>query len=121
LALAHFRGLGFRALARNEHRRFGEIDLLLYDGQTLVFAEVKTRHIQKGSTGVQDPGRETLGWPSIDQFKRSRKAVNKWLTEQGSDRPRIREMRFDVVKVLLDESDRPVRLDHIKAAWEGAW
>jgi hypothetical protein len=30
-------------------------------------------------------------------------------------------MRFDVVKVLLDESDRPVRLDHIKAAWEGAW
>jgi len=121
LALAHFRALGFKPLARNQHRRFGEIDLLMYDGHTLVFAEVKTRHVRKDFSGAQDSARETLGWPSIAQFKRSRRALRRWLNEQGSDHPVIGDLRLDVIRVLLDENDNPVKLDHIEAAWEGAF
>ena len=41
---AHLRSaLGFSPLGRNERTRYGEIDLIAFDGDTLVFAEVKTR------------------------------------------------------------------------------
>jgi Holliday junction resolvase-like predicted endonuclease len=32
-------------VGRNERTRYGEIDLIAFDGQTLVFAEVKTRRV----------------------------------------------------------------------------
>lgn len=37
LALAHLRSLGFSALARNVRTRHGEIDLIAFDGATIVF------------------------------------------------------------------------------------
>jgi putative endonuclease len=144
LAVAHFRALGFEPVARNAHRRLGELDLVVFDGHTLVFVEVKTQrvapsvaasdrrqapHVGVGlSAYVRDGERsgragaaQTLGWPRIKQFKRHRKAILSWLTEQGEDRPKARVMRLDVVKVLVDEQHRMVRLDHIQGAWEGAW
>ena len=43
LAAQHFQRLGFEVLARNHRTRFGELDLVAFDGSTLVFVEVKTR------------------------------------------------------------------------------
>ena len=43
LAALHLERLGFEILARNERTRHGEIDLIACDGETIVFAEVKTR------------------------------------------------------------------------------
>ncbi len=43
LAAAHLRRLGFATLARNVRTRHGEIDLIVFDGRTLAFVEVKTR------------------------------------------------------------------------------
>ena len=43
LAAEHLERLGFQVLARNHRTRFGELDLVAYDGETLVFAEVKPR------------------------------------------------------------------------------
>src|SRR5438270_868017 len=40
LAAARLERLGFTILARNARTRHGEIDLIAFDGQTLVFAEV---------------------------------------------------------------------------------
>ena len=40
LALAHLGRLGFALVARNHRTRFGEIDLIVFDGRTLVFVEV---------------------------------------------------------------------------------
>ena len=34
---------GYKLLGRNYHSRYGEIDLIMYKDQTLVFVEVKTR------------------------------------------------------------------------------
>jgi Uncharacterised protein family UPF0102 len=40
LAAAHLKRLGFTLLERNVRTRYGEIDLIVFDGRTLVFAEV---------------------------------------------------------------------------------
>jgi putative endonuclease len=42
-ALAFLRGQGLRLLERNYRCRFGEIDLIMKEGATLVFVEVRMR------------------------------------------------------------------------------
>lgn len=43
LALEHLQRHGLRLVARNVHARGGEIDLVMLDGATLVFVEVRSR------------------------------------------------------------------------------
>jgi len=107
IAAAHFERLGFDILARNHRTRFGELDLVAYDGHTLVFAEVKTRR-----SNSREPW-ENLHW--IKQSKVRRMAIA-WLTE-GPDRPFGAELRFDGVAILLDRTGALVRLDHLEAAF----
>jgi putative endonuclease len=107
LAAEHLERLGFEVLARNHRTRFGELDLVAYDGETLVFAEVKTRR-----SGARDP------WENLHHRKQSkvRRMAVSWLTE-GPDRPRCAQLRFDGIAVLLDAEGELVRLDHLEAAF----
>jgi putative endonuclease len=107
LAAQHFRRLGFEILARNHRTRFGELDLVVYDGETLVFAEVKTRR-----AGTREP------WENLHERKRSqvRRMAIAWLTE-GSDRPYGAQLRFDGIAVLIDANGELIRLDHLEAAF----
>jgi putative endonuclease len=107
LAAAHFEHLGFEVLARNHRTRFGELDLVVFDGKTLVFAEVKTRR-----SGSREP------WESLHDRKQSkvRRMAIAWLTE-GTDRPYGAQLRFDGVAVLLDADGDLIRLDHLEAAF----
>lgn len=59
LALAHLEAAGLRLVARNFHTRFGELDLVLRDGPTLVFAEVRYRRDARfgGSAASVGPGK----------------------------------------------------------------
>jgi putative endonuclease len=68
LAAAHLERLGFAILERNARTRYGEIDLIAFDGHTLVFAEVKTLRARRrwrlsadrsGETLASDRSRET--------------------------------------------------------------
>jgi putative endonuclease len=43
LAAAHLQRLGFVVLARNARTRHGEIDLIAFDGRTLVFISPRPR------------------------------------------------------------------------------
>lgn len=43
LALTHLRRCGLALIERNFHCRMGEIDLIMRDGETLVFVEVRLR------------------------------------------------------------------------------
>lgn len=44
VAARYLEALGYRIVARNVHvGRFGELDMIAYDGETLVFVEVKAR------------------------------------------------------------------------------
>ena len=46
-------GRGLRLLARNYHCRFGEIDLIMTDGHTLVFVEVRYRRSKSFGGAVE--------------------------------------------------------------------
>ena len=107
LAAAHFERLGFEVLARNHRTRFGELDLVAFDGETLVFAEVKTR-----LAGSGEP------FDNLHARKRSqvRRMAIAWLTE-ATDRPYGARLRFDGIAVLLDPSGGLVQLDHLEAAF----
>src|ERR1700750_643454 len=105
-AARHFEALGFQVLARNHRTRYGELDLVAYDGETLVFAEVKTR-----LAGSGEP------FDKLDARKRSqvRRIALAWLTET-LDRPFGARLRFDGVAILVDGTGALVQLDHVEAA-----
>ena len=75
LAAEHFERLGWAILARNHHTRFGELDIVALDGETLVFAEVKTCRLGKGQP-----------WASLHERKRSqvRRMAQVWLHDGGA-------------------------------------
>jgi putative endonuclease len=109
LALAHLERLGFRLVARNHRTRYGELDLIVFDGTTLVFAEVKTRRANRAGRGP---------WEALHEPKRKqvRRMAAAFLLEAG-DRPRSAELRFDAIGVTIDGQGRLVRLDHLEAAF----
>ncbi len=106
-AVRHFEALGFEILARNHRTRFGELDLVAFDGTTLVFAEVKTR--LDGS-----------GEPFLALHDRKRAQVRRmalaWLSET-TDRPFGARLRFDGVGVVVDATGDLVKLAHLEAAF----
>jgi putative endonuclease len=109
LAAEHFSRLGYRVLARNHHTRWGELDLVLADGERslIVFCEVKTRRL--GSGPVFDNLHEA-------KRKQVRTMAAAWLNSV-SDRPTYAQLRFDAVGVTLDARGQLVRLDHLEAAF----
>jgi putative endonuclease len=107
LAAEHFSRLGFEVLARNHYTRWGELDLVLSDGATLVFCEVKTRRLGSGEP------LESLHPAKQSQVRRMAAA---WLADV-TDRPWHAELRFDAVGVVVDGRDGLARLDHYEAAF----
>jgi putative endonuclease len=106
-AAEHYARLGFDVLAQNHHTRWGELDLVLSDGRTLVFCEVKTRRAGTGRPF------DSLHTAKQGQVRRMSAA---WLAEV-TDRPWHAELRFDAVGVLLDARGELVQLDHIEGAF----
>lgn len=92
---------GLRLIQRNFRCRFGEIDLILRDGETLIFAEVRQR--SRGDFGGAAA--------SIDAHKQRRLI----LTAQHylASLPHIPPCRFDAV--LLDAADN---VEWVKNAFE---
>ena len=109
LALAHLERLGFSLVTRNHRTRFGEIDLIVFDGSTLVFVEVKTRRANSAGRGP---------WEALHERKRQqvRRMAAAYLLEVA-DRPHSTDVRFDAVGVTIDGQGRLVRLDHLEAAF----
>jgi putative endonuclease len=116
LAVDHFRRLGFVIVARNVRTRFGEIDLIASDGDALVFAEIKTRRASNRRRGLC-PEEQPLAWLRFSQRARLRRLACSWLYESTHVRPKAHTIRFDAVGVIVDGSDRLLRLDHIEGAW----
>jgi putative endonuclease len=106
LAAEHFERLGWRIVERNYRTRLGEIDLIAVDGDTLVFAEVKTCRLGRG-----DP------WQSLHDRKRAqvRMLSGVWFNERS--RPFFERIRFDAIGVLVDDAGALVRLDHLEDAF----
>jgi putative endonuclease len=115
-AVGHFRRLDFVIVKRNVRTRHGEIDLIAFDGRTLVFAEVKTRRASNRRRGLC-PEEQPLAWLKFSQRSRLKRLACAWLYENTAARPKAHTIRFDAVGVIVDGSDRLLRLDHIEGAW----
>src|SRR5215212_3660787 len=91
LAAEHLERLGYRIVARNHRTRFGELDIVAADDDTLVFCEVKTRRAGSGTP-----------WDALDDRKRKqvRSMGAAWLSETN-ERPRTAQLRFDAVGVIV--------------------
>jgi putative endonuclease len=107
LAADHFERLGWVIVAGNHQTRHGEIDLIAVDGDTLVFAEVKTCR-----AGKRRP------WDNLHGRKQSqvRRLAGAWFAEQRP-RPHFARIRCDAIGIVLDDRDQLVRLDHLQGAF----
>jgi putative endonuclease len=89
VAARHLADDGLVLLDRNWRCDAGEIDLVLRDGDVLVFCEVKTRR----GTAYGHP-LEAVDGTKADRMVR---LADRWIEEHGV---RGREVRYDVVAVL---------------------
>ena len=109
MAERYLANLGYRLLARRYRLRGGEIDLVMEDGATLVFVEVRRRRSGRGGDPLE----------SISPRKRSRiiRAARLFLNSRRlEDRP----CRFDVVGVRDREEGEPV-IAHVVDAFRADW
>ncbi len=107
LATEHLSRRGFLILERNYRTRWGELDIVAFDGRVLAFCEVKTRRATSRSP-----------LESIRGHKRSqiRRMAGQWLAER-TDRPYADVLRFDAIGVNLDAAGQLVALEHLEGAF----
>lgn len=105
LTIEHLERSGWMILDRNYQFERNEIDIVAYDNKAIVFIEVKTRSSLR------------FGHPeeSVDELKQSRirKTAMAWLYERKMEKSPV---RFDVVSVLLDNTDQP-KIEHMQGAF----
>jgi putative endonuclease len=109
LAAEHLERRGFRIVERNYRTRWGELDVVAYDGRTLAFCEVKTRRLSPG---------EGNPFEALRALKRSRvrKMAGSWLIER-TDRPYAAVVRFDAIGVTFDPAGRLTSIEHLEGAF----
>lgn len=88
---------GLRAITENYSCRFGEIDLIMLDGETLVFIEVRLRS-HKGFGGAAG---------SVD-YRKQRKiiATAEWFLSKHLQHNQ-RNCRFDVIAFETNSANQP--------------
>jgi putative endonuclease len=115
-AAAHLSRLGFAQLECNARTRHGEIDLIAYDGETLLFAEVKTRRVAAREPAIRTD-QNPLSGLSARQRARVRRLAAAWLSDGDRVRPSARRIRFDAIGVIVDTDGRLRRLEHVEGAF----
>jgi putative endonuclease len=106
-ALEYLLQQGYHVLERNYRCRFGEIDLIAQDGNTLAFIEVKTRRSQRFG-----PAAAAI---TYEKQRHLVKASQVYLTQ----RRKVDELcRFDVVTIDLEA--HTTRIELIKDAFQAA-
>lgn len=108
LACEHLQRHGLRLLAQNWRCRRGELDLVMLDGDTVVFVEVRCRrHLAWGGA-----------LESVDAHKRQRliAAAEHFLQQEA--RWSRHPCRFDVVAVQPSAGTPPAQLNWITNAFD---
>ncbi|MDP2720695.1 MAG: YraN family protein [bacterium] len=103
IAVSLLRRQGYKILERNFHSRFGEIDIVAQDADTLVFVEVKTRWSKE------------FGLPEESVGARKLKSIEKVGQYFRLLHPEVPSSeRIDVVAIELDNSGKIIRRELIK-------
>ncbi len=106
-AARYLQRLGYRVLARGRRLASGELDLVVLDGQTIVFVEVKTRT-------SQEAGHPADAVDAVKQRKLTRLAVT-FMKRHGLLEYRS---RFDIVAITWPEGRGRPRIEHFMNAFE---
>jgi putative endonuclease len=88
--------LGYRILGRNYRCPAGELDLIALDGETIVFAEVRTRR----DTTDNDP----IDWVPPPKQRQVAKVARYYIHHKNAHE---RPCRFDVLAVVLRDGHPP--------------
>lgn len=104
-ACRYLEGRGLRILARNVRSRFGEIDIVARDGDTLVFVEVKGRRDSLHGSGFE----------AVTARKRQKivRAARAYAASRGLSDTAI---RFDVVALRWGSGAAPI-IEHAHSAF----
>jgi putative endonuclease len=108
LAAEHLVRRGFQILEQNYRTRWGELDIVAFDGGTLAFCEVKTRRL----------GGPVSPFEGIHAHKQSqvRKMAGSWM-KQRSGRRFAPLIRCDAIGVTFDRAGRLVSLEHLEGVF----
>jgi putative endonuclease len=102
--------LGYQIIERNFRTKYGELDIVAVDGNTLVFCEVRAR-----------VGRDAIAYAleSIGPGKRLqlRKMAREWFRMSTAEPPPTRATRFDAVAVAMTRDGRPLSIEHVRDAF----
>jgi putative endonuclease len=102
--------LGYRIVERNFRTKYGELDVVAVDRDTLVVCEVRTR-----------VGRDAIAYAleSIGPGKRMqlRKMAREWFRLSTAERPQTRATRFDAVAVAITRDGRVLSIEHVRDAF----
>src|SRR3954453_18688350 len=101
IAARHLVDLGMILLDHNWRCPDGEIDLILRDGDELVFCEVKTRRSNSHGTPMEAV--------SAAKFARMRRLAPQWMAASGV---RAKDIRFDLVGIVAPKGGPPT-LEHV--------
>lgn len=99
---------GYRVEARNWRCVAGEIDLVMRDGRTLVFVEVRTRRSAPAGTAEE----------SVGTSKRARLAALAYAYLEAHTLPEATSWRIDVVAIAIDRAGQVAHINHIPNAVE---
>lgn len=105
LAAEYLAKQGYRLVERNVRTRYGEIDIILLDGEVVVFVEVKAR-----SSEAFGPPSDAVG---PEKMRRLSRAAQSFLAQKAWE---DRLARFDVVSINFDGPNS--RLEHIADAFD---
>lgn len=104
LAISHLRNKGFTILARNFKARYGEIDVIALDHDTLVFVEVKTRIGNQFGTPEEAITPQKI-WELIK--------TSEYYAQRHPELPR--GLRIDAVAILLHpETHKALLVRHLR-------
>lgn len=102
--------LGYEIVERNFRTKYGELDIVAVDRDTLVFCEVRAR-----------VGRDAIAYAleSIGPAKRLqlRKMAGEWFRLSTANLPPTRATRFDAVAVAMTRDGRVLSLEHVRDAF----
>jgi putative endonuclease len=108
LAESFLHGRGLKTVQRNFHCRMGEIDLIMLDGQTLVFTEVRYR-----ANDAHGSGAESV---TVTKQRRITLAAQNFL-HYRKHHP-CQRCRFDVISIGKEEGQ--TRINWIQNAFDAS-
>lgn len=97
-----------KLITKNYRCKFGEIDIIMLDEQSLVFVEVRYRNNSQYGSGAESI--------TISKQKKLIKAASHYL-QQNKKTSRY-AARFDVISMSADTSSKESKIDWIKDAFQ---